>query len=116
MALLTRRYAGPMISRMPDISSRENFRLEPLGAGLARPRRDPVEPVPVGTIVVRMFRIVEYRQDCDGSLMACLEEIDSDGNITGWTVNNIGIHPSSCWVLASPATLDQLATQPPQTA
>ena len=80
----------------------ENFRTEPMfknppHPGLAQmevTKRDPVEPEPVGTIVVMAFRITGYDPDCDGSLMARLEQIDKDGESTGWEPNQLGLYPS----------------------
>ena len=82
----------------------ENFRIEPV-AGLngGMIRRDPVKPEPEGTIILCAFRITGYRPDCDGSLMAEIEQIDRDGNTTGWTENAIGLYPSTDIV----ATLDE---------
>lgn len=54
----------------------ENFRLE---GGFIK--RDPVEPEPVGTIVLKVFRVTGYDSDCDGSLMARMENIDSQGAV-----------------------------------
>ncbi len=57
----------------------ENFRLESMGVpGRIFIKRDPVEPEPVGTIVLKPMRVVGYDQDCDGSLMARLELIGLD--------------------------------------
>jgi len=72
----------------------ENFRMEPVeGAAFSLIRRDPVEPEPVGTIVVMAFRVTGYSKDCDGSLMAELDNIDKDGESTGWTPGKIGLYP-----------------------
>jgi hypothetical protein len=56
---------------------------------------DPVEPEPVGTIVLMAFRVTGYDKDCDGSLMARLERIDSDGEPTGWEPTHIGLHQTT---------------------
>ena len=86
----------------------ENFRMESLGKHPDKPiyyetiRRDPVEPEPVGTIIMRAFRITGYDPDCDGSLMARLESLSVyDGEIeeTGWIVKNTGLYPESCLVV-----------------
>lgn len=58
-------------------------------------RRDPVEPEPVGTIVLLAFRVTGYRPDCDGSLMATLEHIDKDGDTTGAKLKNMGLYSST---------------------
>ncbi len=77
----------------------ENFRTEPLfvapGIEAVTSRRDPVEPEPVGTIVLLAFRVVGYDPDCDGSLMARLEHIDRDGDASGWEPNCLGLYPNS---------------------
>ena len=82
----------------------ENFRTEPL----FRPtdpeyspelniahviRRDPVAPEPVGTIILMAFRVTGYDKDCDGSLMARLENINKDSEASGWTTDSHGLHP-----------------------
>lgn len=82
----------------------ENFRLEPMFSDGSCPgatviRRDPVEPEPVGTVVLRAFRVVGYDQDCDGSLMARLASIDRHGKTTGWTPDCIGLYPDSAVVV-----------------
>jgi len=71
----------------------ENFRAVDSGVhpSMRMIKRDPVEPEPIGTIVVKAFRVTGYDSDCDGSLMARLEQIDKDGETTGWCVNCIGI-------------------------
>jgi len=58
-------------------------------------KRDPVEPEPVGTIIMCAFRVKGYRPDCDGSLMAELAQIDKDGEETGWTENSVGLYPDT---------------------
>lgn len=72
----------------------ENFRTEQHGNFILM-RRDPVEPEPVGSIVLMAFRITKYKRDCDGSLMATLEAIDNEGNETGVEIKNIGLYPST---------------------
>jgi hypothetical protein len=80
----------------------ENFRIERRGMFNVI-KRDPVEPEPVGTIVLLPFEITGYDQDCDGSLMARmenlypfdLEENDfdiSDLGSSGWEVSRVGIN------------------------
>lgn len=72
-------------------ASEENFHLEQNGQFMV-PRRDPVEPEPVGTIVLLPFRVTGYDLDCDGSLMACLDNIEIDGSQTGWSPRRIGLN------------------------
>lgn len=62
-------------------------------------KRDPVEPEPVGTIVLKAFRVTGYDQDCDGSLMAQLDNIDKDMGTTGWSPNSLGLYPQSTLVV-----------------
>lgn len=81
----------------------EHFRLERVGA-FDVIRRDPVEPEPVGTIILVAFRITGYDPDCDGSLMARIESIDCNGNSTGWTSQAHGLYPNSNLVV----TLEEL--------
>lgn len=71
----------------------ENFRVERHVI-----KRDPVEPEPVGTIVLLAFRVVGYDPDCDGSLMARLVNIDEQGDTTGWRPNGIGLYPDTALV------------------
>lgn len=78
----------------------ENFRIEPhpfLNAEVVK--RDPVEPEPVGTIVLLAFQIMGYDRDCDGSLMARLERIDKTGDSTGWVSTAIGLYPNNSLVV-----------------
>lgn len=62
---------------------------------------DPVEPEPVGTIIVTAFRVTGYDPDCDGSLMARLEHIDKDGSATGWEQDSIPIYPDGDLVVTA---------------
>lgn len=98
------------IRRVPDISDRENARLEPIDLGprvrAVTLRRDPVEPVPVGAYVAMVFRVAGYDPDCDGSLMARLENVGADGETTGWNQNCLGLHPDNTWVIDGPGELD----------
>jgi hypothetical protein len=64
-------------------------------------RRDPVEPEPVGTIVLMAFRVTGYDKDCDGSLMARLEHIDRDGRTSGWEPTHIGLYPCTDLVVTA---------------
>lgn len=74
----------------------ENFRLEPMAPDLLNCeviKRDPLEPEPIGTIILTAFRVTGYDQDCDGSLMARLEHVDKTGAATGWEASAIGLYP-----------------------
>jgi len=77
----------------------ENFKLEPLAPGCNMIKRDPVEPEPIRTIVLKAFRVTGYRPDCDGSLMACLENIDMNLESTGWKENAVGLSPEDTFVV-----------------
>lgn len=85
----------------------ENFRVEPRGMNCRVPviRRDPVEPVPVGSFIVTCFKVVGYDQDCDGSLMARLENVNVEGRSTGWVANYLGLYPSTDYVVEHPRDL-----------
>lgn len=56
----------------------EKFRMVPVGGDFAVIRRDPVEPEPIGTIILVPMRVVGYDPDCDGSLMARFEMLSLD--------------------------------------
>ena len=93
----------------------ENFRTEPMFDDGSYPqmeviKRDPVEPEPVGTIVLKAFRVIGYDADCDGGLMARLENIDKDGDTTGWEVGQLGLYPDSTIVVEDAVELRQLWT------
>ena len=102
------------MKRVPEITAeQENYRLEPLAAGpgfnAVMGRRDPVEPVPVGTVIAFAFRVVGYDPDCDGSLMARLEHIDFEGKATGWEQTHLGLYPDDAVVLDDVGELGRLA-------
>ena len=87
----------------------ENFRLEAIPGTDARMiRRDYVEPEPRGTIVLLAFRITGYSADCDGSALVCLEQIDINGEETGWSENSIGLYETSALVLSGIEELKNL--------
>jgi hypothetical protein len=87
----------------------ENFRVvnaHPVDSPMFKTiKRDPVMPEPVGTYVVMCFRIDGYDQDCDGSLMARLTQVDMEGRTTGWSVDSIGLYPDTDLVVEHPAKL-----------
>jgi len=100
------------IRRVPEITAeQENLRVVPAsvppGPRVVMLRREPVEPVPVGSYVAMVFRVTGYDQDCDGSLMARLENVTADGEATGWEMNHLGLYPDSTWVLDRPGELDE---------
>lgn len=80
----------------------ENFRIEPMAASgrFFFVRRDPVEPEPVGAIVLLAFRVTGYDQDCDGSLMARLDAVDmEDVEETGMSLDSVGLYPTTTLVV-----------------
>jgi hypothetical protein len=99
------------IRRVPEVTrEQENFRIEPVpGLRMTTVRRDPVEPVPVGTYVAMVFRVTGYDPDCDGSLMARLASVDAEGEETGWETDHHGLYAGTEWVLDGPGDLDALA-------
>ena len=71
----------------------ENRRMVPfVGTNMVTSKCDGIEPEPVGTIVLMAFRITGYDPDCDGSLMARVENIDRAGESTGWESNSHGLY------------------------
>lgn len=74
-------------------------------------RRNPVEPEPVGTIVLMAFRVTGYDPDCDGSLMARLEHINMKGETSGITLDHLGLYPDSELVV-TPEELKALFQSP----
>jgi len=87
----------------------ENFRVES-----SIIKRNPVEPEPVGTIVLMAFRVTGYDQDFDGSLMARIEQLDNDGNTTGWELKNIGLYPTTDLVVTLEEFKAMFAAKPIQ--
>lgn len=88
----------------------ENFRTVRVAGmpGMEIIKRDPVKPVPEGTLILFAFRVVGYDPDCDGSLMARLEHITKDGETTGWAPKHLGLSPSATLVLDSADELRRL--------
>jgi hypothetical protein len=89
---------------VPKITAEEeNFRIEEKYSTprftVQVPRRDSVEPVPVGTLILTAFRVTGYDPDCDGSLMARLEHVDKHGRATGWRTKHVGLYPDVDLVL-----------------
>ena len=88
-------------SKIRDISDEENVRLESWdipGVDARILKRDPVEPEPVGTIILYPLRIVGYDQDCDGSLMARLDFVENSDNKNP-LVTHVGLYPNSALVV-----------------
>lgn len=99
---------------VPEITAeQENFRTEVLyedaSHRMLTSRRDPVEPVPVGTYVVMVFRVTGYDPDCDGSLMGRFEAVDRHGNRTGWEPTHLGLYPDTDLVVDHPNELWEIA-------
>ena len=82
------------MKRIREITSKEeDFRTVPwIGSRFETIKRNPVKPVPVGTIILVAFRVTGYDPDCDGGLMARLEQVDKDGEPTGWEQNAMGLY------------------------
>ena|SRR3990170_1213188 len=90
-----------------DIDEMENPRIVPVPnwPNAVTVKRDAVEPEPVGTIVLLPFRIIGYDRDCDGSLMARMDNVmrweygDDRLAETGWEVTHIGLSPDDGFVV-----------------
>lgn len=99
-----------MIHPMPE--PEENARVVPFDVpgrdNISTIRRDFVPPVPIGTYVAMVFRVVGYDPDCDGSAMAHLERVDRNGEATGWESRNHGLYASTDVVLDGPGDLHEL--------
>jgi len=57
-------------------------------------KRDSIKPEPEGTVILLPFRIVGYDPDCDGSLMARLDNLYFyDGSLedSGWSPSKLGL-------------------------
>lgn len=100
-----------MIRPVPDVSEQENARTVPAKflPGAVTTRRDPVEPVPVGSYIACVFRVTGYDPDCDGSLMARLAQVDRTGEPTGWETDSVGLYPDTDVAVDSPDDLHKLA-------
>lgn len=82
--------------------------VDPEGKRFITSRRDPVEPLPVGSYIACVFRVTGYDPDCDGSLMARLEQVDKDGEPSGWTPDCLGLYPDFDVVVDGPGDLHAL--------
>lgn len=82
-----------------DVSKEENARIVPMPGfpyTWTTIKRDPIEPEPIGTIILMAFRITGYDPDCDGSLMARLDSIQLDDlQETGMSLKHIGLYPNT---------------------
>jgi hypothetical protein len=90
----------------------DNFQLVEapgMAANVRRIRRDFVEPVPVGTLLACVFRVTGYDRDFDGSAMVRLEQIDQEGQPSGWEPTNLDLAPDSWVVLDTPNDLHSVA-------
>lgn len=100
-----------MLRLIPEITAeRENFRIETHG-NIGLVRRDPVEPVPVGSFVVMVFQVTGYDPDCDGSLMARLAHVGKDGKASGWEPRAIGLYPDYSVSVDAPADVWEAAQE-----
>lgn len=97
---------------IPEITAeQENFRLERHSSGFVMPHRDAVEPLPTGSYVAVIFKIVGYDRDVDGSLMARLEAVDHEGEETGWCEDHVGLYPGTGVVVDDPREFFDLQGQ-----
>jgi len=92
-------------------SEEENFRVEPFTKGHFMVKRNPIQPEPIGTIILIPFKIMGYDQDCDGSLMARLGSLSFDDlDETGWETSHIGLYPDS-GIVATKKELKELSSR-----
>jgi len=80
-------------------AEKENLRIDSTSYCFNMLKRDPVEPEPKGTIILMAFRIDDYIQDCDGSLMASLTHLSKNLEETGWCPDRLRIYPDTCLVV-----------------
>ena len=64
---------------LKDVSKEENFRPQVIGPGMVTTMRTPVEPEPVGSIVLVPFRVTGYEVDDNGNCKAQLEQVKCQG-------------------------------------
>ena len=55
-----------------------------LGQAMVTTMRTPVEPEPVGSIVLVPFRVTGYEVDDNGNCKAQLEQVNAKGDTNGW--------------------------------
>ncbi len=94
-----------IVNTVRDITpEEEEFRLEEIAPNMSMVKRNPVELIPVGTIILIPFRIEKYGNDCDGSLLAHLANLNvyGDGTIddSGWEQSGISIDSNTCLVIS----------------
>ena len=69
---------------------------------------NPLKP-PVGSYVAMVFRVTGYDPDCgetaETATMARLEQVDLDGETTGWETNCVGLYDTTGRVLNEPGDL-----------
>ena len=98
-----------MIRRMKAVSKEEeNLQIIPIPGvpNAVTIKVDSIEPLPVGSLIIFMFRITGYDKDCDGSLLARLEKINYKGETTGLELNHVGLYEDCTWVVDFPNDLD----------
>ncbi len=69
---------------LKDVSKEENFRPQVIGPGMVTTMRTPVEPEPVGSIVLVSFRVTGYEVDDNGNCKAQLEQLNAKDDTNGW--------------------------------
>ncbi|MEU3282893.1 hypothetical protein [Streptomyces antibioticus] len=69
---------------------------------------EPIKP-PIGSYVAMVFRVTGYDPDCgetpETATMARLEQVDLDGETTGWEAKQIGLYGTVDRVLSEPGEL-----------
>lgn len=69
---------------------------------------NPIKP-PVGSYVAMVFRVTGYDPDCgetaETATMARLEQVDLEGETTGWETKQIGLYDTTDRVLSAPGDL-----------
>lgn len=69
---------------------------------------NPIKP-PVGSYVAMVFRVTGYDPDCgetpETATMARLEQVDLDGETTGWETKQVGLYDTTDRVLSEPGDL-----------
>lgn len=64
---------------------------------------------PVGSYVACVFRVTGYDPDCgetqETATMARLEQVDLNGEATGWETNCVGLYDTTDRILSEPGDL-----------